>query len=111
MDIVSLIVQTLKSLFGFLGKAIPSDKIREDRHELKKPRLAQKEKIIIFDREFRRLKNHPEIPIELNIEYVADNLNEEDQQELIALLTARITEYRKKRPVIFRKWLKEQNLK
>jgi len=110
MNWLTLVLETLKSLFNFAEKVTPSDEYRQDKLDIKKPRLEQSEKIAIFNREFRRLKDHPELSIETNVNFVADNMNEEDQKELLELLTARITSYRKKRPIIFRKWLKENNL-
>jgi len=68
-------------------------------------------KIKILNREFKRLKNRTEIDIKISVAFVNDNLNEEDQKELIELLTAMVTEHRKKHPIIFRKWLKKNNIK
>lgn len=110
MNLVTLILETLKSLFSLAEKAVPPDKIREDRFEIKKPRLEQEEKNAIFDRQFMRLRNRTEIPIKTHIAFVLDHLDPEDQKELTELLMARIIAYRKKRPVKFRKWLKENNL-
>jgi hypothetical protein len=111
MDVVSAIAQAVKSLFDFLTKTVPPDEIRQDIHDRKKPRLEQEEKIKILNREFKRLKNRTEIDIKISVAFVNDNLNEEDQKELIELLTAMVTEYRKKHPIIFRKWLKKNNIK
>jgi hypothetical protein len=110
MDVVTAIAQALKSLFDFLTKVTPSDEIRQDNHNIKKPRLEQQEKIKILDREFKRLKNHPELNIVTSVGFVNDNLDIEDQKELIELLTSKIIAYRKKHPVIFKKWLKENNI-
>lgn len=104
--------QTLKIIFDMLlgvskvvEKAIPPDEIRIRQSEMKAPRLEQNEKIIIYDKAFRRLKNHPEIDIATDVAFNYDNLNAEDRAELIELLTARITEYRKKHRILFKKWL------
>lgn len=98
-------------MFSFVEKVTPPDEIRISQYEVKKPRLEQREKIRIFDREFRRLKNHTELSIDESVEFVNDNLDEEDKKELKKLLSDRIVEYRKKRPVIFKKWLKENGYK
>jgi hypothetical protein len=110
MDWITAIAEAIKAVFGFAAKVTPSEKVQDDLHEIKKPRLEQKQKIAIYDREFRRLKDHTEIPVPLDINFVDDNLNEDDKKELIELLTKRITEYRLKHPVIFHKWLKQNNL-
>ena len=111
MDALTAIALALKSFFDFLTKSVPSDKIREDNHDIEKPRLLEDEKIKILNREFNRLKNNPELDITTSVSFVDDNLNSEDQKELISLLIARITEYRKNHPILFRKWLKNNNLK
>lgn len=111
MDIVTAIAQALKAFFDLLTKAIPSDAMRENKQAIVEPRLKQEEKIKIFNREFRRLKNHTELNIATSVNFVDDNLNPEDQKELIELLISRIFEYRKNHPIIFRKWLKQNNIK
>lgn len=110
LEFLTALAKVLSSIFGLAEKAIPSDAIREDKHQIRKPRLEQKEKIRIYDREFRRLKDHPEIPIALDLSFVNDNLDEDDRKELEELLVKRITEYRLKHPIIFRKWLKQNKL-
>ena len=110
MDIVTAIAQALKALFDLLTKAVPSDKIREDNHDIVKPRLEQEEKIKILDIEFNKLKNHPELDIATSVGFINNNLDPQDRKELIELLTARIYAYRKKHPVIFKKWLKQNNI-
>lgn len=110
MDVITAIAEAIKAFFGFATKVVPSDVIREDSHVINRPRLEQKQKIAIYNREFRRLKDHPEINIATDVEFVDENLNEEDKKELIELLTNRITAYRRSHPVIFRKWLKQNNL-
>lgn len=113
MDTIIAIAEAIKAFFGFATKVVPSDAIRDDNHLIKKPRLQEREKIAIYDREFRRLKDHTEIAIPLDLQFVDDNLNEDDQKELTELLTARIIQYRKAnawaRPK-FKKWLKDNNL-
>ena len=110
MDTISAIAEAIKAFFGFATKVTPSEKVQDDLHEIRKPRLEQKQKIAIYDREFRRLKDHTEIPIPLDVSFVDDNLNEDDKKELIELLTKRIIEYRFRHKLIFGKWLKANNL-
>lgn len=109
--LIIAIAEAIKALFGFASKVTPSEEVQDDLHKIKKPRLEQREKIKIYDREYRRLKNHTEINIATDIEFVDDNLNDEDKKELIELLTNRITKYRLRNPILFNKWLKQNNLK
>lgn len=113
IEAIIAVAQAIKAAFGFGAKAIEPKEIRIDNHLIEKPKLQQQQKIEIYDREFRRLKDHTEISIPLDINFVDDNLNDEDTGELIKLLTSRITAYRKKnawaRPK-FKKWLKENNI-
>ena len=110
MDIITAIANAIAALFGFATKAVNPDEVRIDNHKIAKPRLEEREKIAIYDREFRRLKDHTEINIATDLNFVDDNLNE-DKKELLELLTARITKYRQEHPIIFSKWLKANNLK
>jgi hypothetical protein len=102
--------EAIKGAMQLATKAIPSDKIREENQQIKIPRLQQNQKIAIYDREYRRLKDHTEIAIPLDVNFVDDNLNPEDKKELIELLTHRIIAYRKKHPIIFKKWLAENGI-
>ena len=110
MDTITAIAEAIKAFFGFATKVVPSDVIRDDNHAIAKPRLEQKQKIIIYDREFRRLKDHTEISIPLDVTFIDSNLNELDREELIQLLEKRITEYRLRHKLIFGKWLKANSL-
>lgn len=93
------------SLFNMVGKAIPSDKIREDNNALRKPRKEGKEMIEIYNREYIRLVSHPEINIATDVNFVDDNLPDDQKAELIEDLTNRIFEHRKNHPIIFREFL------
>lgn len=109
-------IELLRALFEMITgaskvaeKAIAPDEIRIKNHEIAIPRLEAKEKIRIYDVAFRRLKNHPEIDIATDVAFNYDHLNPDDQSELIEMLNDRVTEYRKNRPILFRKWLKQNN--
>lgn len=99
------ILAFLSQLFLFATKVVPDDKIREEAQQIRKQRVTSEELIRIYDREFRRLKNHTEINIATDVSFADHNLPDDQRAELINLLTARILEYRKKFPLIFRKWL------
>lgn len=108
MNVLTALFNAIASVFGFGTKAIVPDEVRIKNHEIAIPRLEAKEKIRIYDVAFRRLKNHPEIDIATDVAFNYDHLNQDDQVELVEMLTDRITEYRRKRPILFRKWLKAQ---
>lgn len=91
-------------------KAIPSEKIQEENHARKKHRKTSRELILIYDREFRRLKDHWEIDIATDINFVHNDMEDDQRTELIELLTDRIDVYRIKRPIRFRKWIQQQRL-
>lgn len=97
--------KALGAMFSFGEKIIPSDKIREDNHDMAKPRLESGEVIKIYDREFRRLKDHVEINIVTDVNFVDDKMPDDQRKELIELLTDRVYEYRKNHPVMFHKFL------
>ena len=100
--------EAIKALFDFTAKAIPPDVIRIDKEGIAKPRLTAEEKTKIYDIAYNRLKNHTEIDIATDVKYNYGSLSEDDQKELTKLLIARITEYRKRHPIIFKKWLSLQ---
>ena len=104
------IIALLTQVFAFGTKLVPDDKIREENQQLRKQRITGVELVKIYDREFRRLKNHTEINIGTDVKFVDYNLPPDQQQWLIENLTARIKTYRLNHPVIFRQWLKQNNL-
>ena len=91
-------------------KALPSKKIQEEKFEQAKPRLEYEEKQATICVAFQYLKNEPEIDIDNYVNYSFDHLSEDDQKEIKQILKEKIYEYRKKHPIIFKKWLKENNL-
>ncbi len=107
---LTAIIEAVTAIFKFGEKVTPPDEIKISNHEIKKPRLEQRQKVKIYDSAFLRLKNHPEIDIWKDIQFNYDNLNEQDQRELFELLTDRIRAYRLKHKILFRKWLKQENL-
>lgn len=111
MNPITAIADAIKALFTFLSNLTPSQVVKDDNHVIARPRLQQQEKISILNREYQRLKNETELSIAENVSFVDDNLDPQDQLELTSILTAKIYNYRKNHPVVFRKWLKENNIK
>lgn len=78
-------------------KALPSDKLREEKFELDKPVLEEKqftdisdERNKLFDEFFQDLRRHPELSIENKVNFELPNMSERDRQLLIEQLTARL---------------------
>lgn len=88
-------------------KALPSEKIQEAKFEQAKPRLEFKEKQKILKQSFNYLKAKTNVDIETYVKYTLDHLPEDDQTELIYLLSSQVKEYRKAHPIIFKQWLKD----
>lgn len=88
-------------------KALPAEKIQEAKFEQAKPRLEQKEKEKILKNAFNYLKKREDLDVKIYVQYTLDHLPEDDQSELIILLTSQVREYRKAHPIIFKQWLKE----
>ena len=111
MNTLLYILQTLQSIFTFLTKVTPDDKIQEQNQIINLPRLQAEQRIALINKEFARLKNKPSLSIPLEISFVDANLNPEDQKELTTIVEQRILEYRKRHPIIFKNWLKTQSIK
>ncbi len=92
-------------------KAMPSEKIQEEKFEQKKPRLEFEEKEKLRKKAFNAIYKNTAVDVGVYVKYALDHLAEDDQQELTALLTADVLRYRKAHPLIFKQWLREQNIK
>lgn len=99
------IIQFLAQLLGVVDKAIPDAQERAENRERTKTRISGREFIKIYDREFRRLKNHPEIIIADDVNYVNEVMEDSQCKELIGLLESRILEFRSKKPKKYGVWL------
>lgn len=91
------ILEAIKAFFKFgesvnkvVEKSLPSEKIQEEKFELKKPRLAGKEITKLFDKRFHDLRHHPELDIRENVRLICGVLNDEDEELLVSQLTARL---------------------
>ena len=105
------IFEALAALFSTIGKLTPSDHIRDGRFDLKKDNITQVERIKIQNTEYARLKGHTGANIADEINLSCGKLSLEDRDLIIKNVTASITAYRMRHPVIFKKWLKANGLK
>lgn len=79
-------------------------------HEIEKPRKTAQEIDRMLDKDFRELVYRTEMDIENYVNVVHDAMEDGQRKEYAQSLVERITGYRKKHRIIFRKWLKEKNL-
>ena len=108
---VKTILALLSQMFAFATKVTPSDKIREKHQDIVTPKLEMGVFVAIYNKEYIRLRNHPEIDIKTDVNFTLQHsMPIEQEEQLIQLLTDRITSYRLRHKIIFRKWLKTQNL-
>lgn len=91
-------------------KALPSEKVNNEKFEQAKPRLTLIEKEKTVSVAFHYLKNDTEIDIDNYVNYALDHLSDGDQKEIKQLLKEKVYEYRKRHPIIFKQWLKQNNL-
>ena len=108
MNLLALLKALLDSITG-VSKAVEvrtkPHEVQISEHEIKKKKLTANQMISIYDKDYIRLRDHWEIDIATDVNFVHDDMDEEDRRELIELLTNRITRYRKRFPIRFKKWL------
>jgi len=90
MTWLTALFEAIKAAFVFSTKVTPSEKIQEERFEIKKPRISGQEMTRIFDKRFHDLRHHPELDITTNVSMICNDLNAEDRAELVSQLTARL---------------------
>ena len=78
-------------------KALPSEKIQEEKFEIRKPTLTEAEVKKIADKRnrlademFGDLVGHPELSVEDKVRFEATELNKDEQDLLIKILTDRL---------------------
>lgn len=106
---ISSVLAFLTAMLATISKLTPSDKVREEAQERRRQRVSSLEFTKIYDRQFHRLKAHTEIDIKTDVSFINYNLPDDQEAMLVELLTARVKKYRQRHPIIFRKWLKENN--
>lgn len=99
------IFDALTAGFNFGSKVAPTDKMKEQKQDAAMPRIESHEMIRIYDREYRRLKDHEEIDIATDVNLIDDKMPDDQKAELIKNLTDRIFKYREEHPIRFKKWL------
>lgn len=100
------LVELLKSIFNFgtsanevAIKAMPSEKIQEEKFEIKKPIIELNERIKRQNKIFNKIKNVPDADVRSFVLEWTD-LNDEDTDLMVNNITKRIEEYRKDYPII-----------
>lgn len=101
---ITALIEMLKAGFVFGTKAIPSDKIREEKHEEKKELREQDFSQQMINDDFRYLKRRTEINIKDYLAYVHPTL--EGLEKYTEIVTARVHEFRYDRPILYRSWIK-----
>ena len=108
------IIDMIKSFLGFgtsvsnaVEKSLPTDKMQEDKFEIQKPTLTESQVKKIADKRnklademYGDLVHHPEISIENKVNFECSELNPEERELLISILTERLmanTIYAKKK--------------
>ena len=91
--------KAIGAMFTFGATVAPSDKLREDRFEVKKPTLETTERIRRQNKIFNKIKNVPDADIRSFVLEWTD-LNEEDTETMVKNITVRIAEYRRDYPII-----------
>ena len=99
------LLKTIGLGFIFGTKAIPSDKIREDLHDEKEDLRKQDFSQQMINDDFNYLKRRTEINIKDYLEYIHPTL--EGLDKYTEIVTAMVHEFRYDRPIIYRKWIKD----
>jgi len=84
------IAMAIAAFFGFMTKAVPSDKIRETKLEVHLPRLESSERLKLIKTAYKELKRHPEISVANHVHFTYDVLHPDDQEQMIQELTERL---------------------
>ncbi len=102
------ILALISQAFSFATKLTPDDAHRDKTQDINLPRLEANVFIQIYDKEYMRLRNHVEINISQDVDFVLrHSVNPEQEKELIDMLTARVKAYRHRHKIIFRKWCRD----
>lgn len=109
VNLLKAFLETWTSANRVAEKALPSEKIQEEKFEIKKETLTAKEEIEraelrnkIADEMFHDLKNHPELDVADKVNFELLNMGEDEKKLLIKIITDRLTEWRKKKKSKFR---------
>lgn len=102
--------EAIAAIFSTVGKFAPTDHIKDGKFDIKKERLTIKQRIEIQNKEYARLKGHTGADIRNEINWSCRHLTSIDRELLITNVTQRVKEFRMRHRVIFKKWLKQNNL-
>jgi len=102
MDFISLlrtIFDTVGKSFDFLSKTQPTPEMSRQIYDDKRAVLLTEQRIKIETKIFNKIKNVPDADIEKEVRYITD-ISEEETQQLISNIQARINKYRDVHPII-----------
>lgn len=105
MNWLLALFEAVKAGFVFATKVTPSEKIQEEKHEEKKELREQDFSQQMINDDFRYLKRRTEINIKDYLAYVHPTL--EGLEKYTEIVTARVHQFRYDRPILYRKWIKD----
>ena len=99
LEVIKLIFRFLIGTNKVVEKALPSEKIQDEKFEVKKPTLEISERIKRQNKIFNKIKNIPDADVR-NFVLEFTDLTEKDTEIMVENITARIAEYRRDYPII-----------
>lgn len=82
-----------------IEKALPSEKIQEEKFEVKKPTLEISERIRRQQKIFNKIKNVPDADVKSFVKEFTD-MSEEDTEIMVRNVSDRLKDYRRDYPII-----------
>lgn len=99
---LTALFEAIKAGFSFGTKAIPSDKMREETQQIRKPRLTLKERDKILSESIVYLDLHPALQAENYCAWKFDSLDADDIADITKILTEKYSK-RKQRSLKYHK--------
>lgn len=99
---LTALFEAIKAGFSFGTKAIPSDKMREETQQIRKPRLTLKERDKILSESIVYLDLHPALQAENYCAWKFDSLDADDIEDITKILTEKYSK-RKQRSLKYHK--------
>lgn len=92
-----------------IEKALPSEKIQEEKFEVKKPTLEISERIRRQQKIFNKIKNVPDADVKSFVKEFTD-MSEEDTEIMVRNVSDRLKDYRRDYPIIsgWRRFMKNK---
>ena len=82
MNWLTALFESIKAIFVFANKVTPSEKIQEEKFEIRKLRIGLKEKDRILEESRLYLSVHPRITVDVYVALKFDLLDEQDREEI-----------------------------